>query len=116
MGAAKVSFSKGSVRGSGSCPSLNRIAQHAAIWADGTQDAGLLHSDIDAVAQCLLKIFFHLWGSIGFRERIGERCALLTHHDNVIVSPAADVPMRCFGLGRHSSPEKNAAKGPGTLM
>jgi len=39
--------------------------QHAAIWADGTKDAGLLHSDIDAVAQRLLKIFFHLWVSIG---------------------------------------------------
>jgi hypothetical protein len=35
--------------------------QHVAIWADGTEDAGLLHSDIDAVAQGLLKIFFHLW-------------------------------------------------------
>ena len=46
--------------------------QHAAIWADGTKDAGLLHSDIDAVAQGLLKIFFHLWDSIGFRERVGE--------------------------------------------
>jgi hypothetical protein len=45
--------------------------QHAAIWADGTKDAGLLHSDIDAVAQRLLKIFFHL--SIGgFWERAGE--------------------------------------------
>ena len=46
--------------------------QHAAIWADGTKDAGLLHSDIDAVAQRLLKIFFHLWVSIGFRERVGS--------------------------------------------
>ena len=35
--------------------------QHTAIWADGAKDAGLLHSDIDAVAQRLLKIFFHLW-------------------------------------------------------
>ena len=35
--------------------------QHTAIWADGSKDAGLLHSDIDAVAQYLLKIFFHLW-------------------------------------------------------
>jgi len=34
--------------------------QHTAIWADGTKDARLLHSDIDAVAQRLLKIFFHL--------------------------------------------------------
>ena len=62
--------------------------QHAAIWADGTKDAGLLHSDIDAVAQRLLKIFFHLWVSIRFRERVGERRALLTHHDIVMVSPA----------------------------
>jgi hypothetical protein len=47
--------------------------QHTAIWADGAKDAGLLHSDIDAMAQRLLKIFFHLWVSIGFRERVGER-------------------------------------------
>src|SRR6476659_3301493 len=82
--------------------------QHAAIWADGTKDAGLLHSDIDAVAQRLLKIFFHLWVSIGFRERVGERRALLTHHDIVMVSPAAPraSPMRCFAWGGHRQPGK----------
>jgi hypothetical protein len=53
--------------------------QHTAIWADCTKDAGLLHSDIDAVAQRLLKIFFHLRVSIGYRECVGERRALLTH-------------------------------------
>ena len=26
---------------------VSLVAQHAAIWADGTKDAGLLHSDID---------------------------------------------------------------------
>ena len=53
--------------------------QHTAIWADGTKDAGLLHSDIDAVAQRLLKIFFHLLGLywFGVRERVGERSAVL---------------------------------------
>ena len=82
--------------------------QHAAIWADGTKDAGLLHSDIDAVAQGLLKIFFHLWVSIGFRERVGERRALLTHHDIVMVNSgrARTSPMRYFGLGGHRQPGK----------
>ena len=87
--------------------------QHAAIWADGTKDAGLLHSDIDAVAQRLLKIFFHLWVSIGFRERVGERRALLTHHDIVMVSPAAPraSPVRYFGLGEHRQPGKKCRGG-----
>ena len=70
--------------------------EQTAIWADGTKDAGLLHSDIDAVAQRLLKIFFHPWVSISFRERVGERRALLTHHDIVMVSPAADVTDALF--------------------
>ena len=88
--------------------------QHAAIWADGTKDAGLLHSDIDAVAQRLLKIFFHLWVSIGFRERVGERRALLTHHDIVMVSPAAPraSPMRYFGLGGRQPGKKCRSTGP----
>ena len=80
--------------------------QHAAIWADGTKDAGLLHSDIDAVAQRLLKIFFHLWDSIGFRERVGERRVLLTHYDIVMVSPAADVTDALFWLGWNRQPGK----------
>ena len=75
--------------------------QHAAIWADGTKDAGLLHSDIDAVAQRLLKIFFHPWVSIGFRERVGERRALLTHHGIVMVKlrPRPDVTDALFWFG-----------------
>ena len=86
--------------------------QHAAIWADGTKDAGLLHSDIDAVAQRLLKIFFHLWVSIGFRERVGERRALLTHHDIVMVSPAADVTDALFWLGWTQPGKKCRSTGP----
>src|SRR6185436_7945425 len=59
--------------------------QHTAIWADGTKDAGLLHSDIDAVAHRLLKIFFHLLGLWWFRERVAS-CALLTQRDILMVS------------------------------
>ena len=49
--------------------------QHTAIWADGTKDAGLLHSDIDAVAHRLLKIFFHLLGLYWFQGACGELCS-----------------------------------------
>jgi hypothetical protein len=57
------------------------------------------------MAQGLLKIFFHLWDSIGQGQRIGERRALLAHHDLVMVSPVRTSLMRYFGLGGHSSPE-----------
>ena len=71
--------------------------QHTAIWADGTKDAGLLHSDIDAVAHRLLKIFFHLLGLYGFRERVAS-CALLTQRDILMVSRPQTSPKRYFGL------------------
>jgi hypothetical protein len=51
-GVVKVVILEGSVRESRSCPSLNRIASPLPFGAGGTKDAGLLRSNIDAVAAC----------------------------------------------------------------
>ena len=100
-----MSFTKGSVRGSGSCPSLNRIASTLPFGLTA-KDAGLLHPDIDAVGQRLSPLYLTRfsytpanWAKLIFKDPEDRQAAAKQHIEAV----GGKLHGFCYAFGDHDA-------------